>query len=98
VSRTREIGIRAALGAERKALRRMVIADAMRPVLAGLALGTAALVGGQQTLASWVYGVTPEPAALAAAAVGLLGIGALASAVPAWRASRVDPTEALRQD
>lgn len=95
-SRTREIGIRAALGAERSALRRMVIADAMRPVLVGTALGTAALVGGQRTLASWVYGVTPEPAVLAIAAAGLFGIAVLASAPPAWRASRVDPTEALR--
>ena len=98
VSRTREIGIRAALGAERGTLRRMVIADAMRPVLLGLAIGLGALVIGQQTLASWIYVVTPEPATLAATSLLLLAMGLLASASPAWRASRIDPMEALRRE
>jgi putative ABC transport system permease protein len=95
-SRTREIGLRAALGAERGALRRMVMADALTPVLGGLALGIAALVAGQGTLASWIYGVTPEPGALALSALALIAVAVVASAVPAWRASRIDPIEALR--
>ena len=74
----------------------MVIADALRPVLAGLALGTGALLAGQGALASWIYGVTPEPAALGLAALALLVVGVLASALPAWRASRIDPIESLR--
>jgi putative ABC transport system permease protein len=96
-SRTREIGIRAALGAERGALRRMVIGDAMRPVAGGLLLGTAALVAGQKTLASWIYGVTLEAAPLVATCLVLVCIGLVASVIPALRASRIRPTEALRQ-
>jgi putative ABC transport system permease protein len=96
-SRTREIGIRAALGAERGALRRMVVGDAMRPVVAGLVLGTAAILAGQKTLASWIYGVTPEPGALVLTCIVLLCVGLAASVIPALRASRIQPTEALRE-
>jgi putative ABC transport system permease protein len=98
LSRTREIGIRAALGAERGSLRTMVIAEAMRPVVVGLVIGIAALLAGQKTLASWIYGVTPEPGTLVLTSAVLLAVGLVASAIPAWRASRIDPMEALRVD
>ena len=98
LSRTREIGIRAALGAERRTLRTMVVADAIRPVLLGLVIGIVALVAGPKTLASWIYGVTPEAGTLAVTSAVLLAVGLVASAIPAWRASRIDPMEALRLD
>lgn len=94
--RTREIGIRAALGAQASALRRMIVIDALRPVFGGLLLGTFALVLGQQTLASWVYGVRPETAPIVLTASVLATAALLAAAVPAWRASRIDPLTALR--
>lgn len=97
-SRTREIGLRAALGAERGALRRMVVVDALKPVVAGLVIGIVLIVVGRQSLASWIYGVTPEAAPLALTVVVLLAVALLATVVPAWRASRIDPMVALRTD
>jgi putative ABC transport system permease protein len=95
-SRRREIGIRAALGAGRAALRRMVVLDAIRPVALGLVAGLALILAGHRVLANWLYGITPEPTALLATGSILLAVGLLASALPAWRASRIDPAEALR--
>jgi hypothetical protein len=95
-TRTREIGVRAALGASRASLARMVVADAMRPVCAGVAIGIGLVLAGAKTLASWVFGISPEPAALAATTALLIAVGIIASLLPARRASKVDPIEALR--
>lgn len=97
-SRTREMGIRAALGARRGVLRRLVVFDAMRPLLAGIVIGLGLLVGGRATLASWLYGVTPEPLPLVLTTVAVILVGLLASGIPAWRASRIEPLEALRRE
>lgn len=95
-TRTREIGVRAALGASRASLARMVVADALRPVLAGVAVGIGLVLAGAKTLASWVFGISPEPAALAATTALLIAVGIIASLLPARRASKVDPIAALR--
>ena len=96
-TRTREIGVRAALGATRGTLARMVVADAMRPVGAGVVLGIALVLGGSKTLAAWIFGVQPEPVALALATALLVAVGIAASLLPARRASRIDPITALRR-
>jgi predicted permease len=95
--RTRELGVRIALGADAGAVRRMVLASALLPVVAGLGLGMILAAFGSRVLASMVFGITVTDAAtfLAVPAVLLLA-AALASLVPAWRATRVDPLVALR--
>lgn len=94
-----EIGIRLALGAHAGAIRRMVFANGMRPVIAGLGLG---LVGGLvvlRMLGGLLFDVRPAgPAALAGAAGLLLVTGAVACVVPAWRASHLDTAGALRAE
>lgn len=94
-----EIGIRLALGARAATIRRMVFSNGMRPVVAGLALG---LVGGLavlRLLSGLLFEVRPaDPAALAGAAGLLLATGAVACAVPAWRASRLDTARSLRAE
>ena len=95
-ARTREIGVRAALGATRGHLARMVVADALRPVAAGVMLGLALVLGGSRILASWMFGIVPEPAALALTTLLLVAVGVAASLLPARRAAGVDPIAALR--
>jgi putative ABC transport system permease protein len=97
-ARTREIGIRAALGARAPVLGRMIVFDALRPVCSGLLFGALTLVLGRQVLASWVYGVRPEAAPIALTASALAAVALLAAALPAWRASRIDPLRALRME
>jgi predicted permease len=95
-ARTREIGLRAALGATRGALARMVVGDAMLPVAAGAAIGLIAMTLGSNTLASWVFGAKPEPMLLVGVTAALMTIALPASMLPARRASRIDPLDALR--
>ncbi len=95
--RTREIGIRMALGAERRDLVRMVVSQGMRPALIGLAVGIVASLALGRLLASLVFGVSPTDIPTFAAASAVLAAVALAAcAIPAWRASRVHPTRALQ--
>jgi predicted permease len=96
--RTREIGVRLALGARASRVRRMVVAQAMLPVALGIGAGILALVLGEQLVASWVFGVALAPAAIGFVAAVLGAVGLCASALPAWRASRLNPVAALRGD
>jgi putative ABC transport system permease protein len=99
VQRTRELGIRAALGAQRGALVRLVVASGIGTAAVGAALGVAGAVGAGKFIASLLYQVSPrDPASLAEAAVVLLFVAAVASYLPARRAARVDPMTALRTD
>ena len=95
--RTREIGLRMALGADAARLRAMVLGQVGRIALAGGALGLAAALGLAGVLQSALYEVEGMPPAVVAAAMSVLAAVALAAGlVPAHRAARVDPMEALR--
>ncbi len=96
--RVREVGIRMALGAQAMSVERLILAQGMRPVFVGLALGLLISLGAMRALASLLYGVSPtDPPTLATVASVLLAAAALAGYLPARRASRIDPMAALRQ-
>ena len=97
--RVREIGIRMALGANREGVIRMVLADALRPTLAGIVLGLAGAVAMRRVMASLIFGVSPgDPVTFAAVATLLLLVAVTASALPAYRATQVDPVNTLRDE
>ncbi len=97
--RTREIGVRMALGAARGDVLRLVLAQGMGLVGVGLLLGLAASAGLTRSLESLLFGVTAtDPATYAAISGLLLAVAWLAVAVPAWRAIRVEPVTALRHE
>jgi ABC-type antimicrobial peptide transport system permease subunit len=97
--RTNEIGVRMALGAARGRVLRQVVGDAIRLVAAGVAIGVPAAWAASRLVSSMLFGLTPTDPATFAGASAVLGSSAvLASVVPAWRAARVDPMTALRQD
>jgi putative ABC transport system permease protein len=97
--RTREIGIRVAIGARRLDVVRMVLGNGLGLALIGIAGGMALAFGITRLLRGLLHGVTPaDPATFAAVAALLTLVSVLASAVPAWRASRVDPVIALRSE
>jgi predicted permease len=97
--RTREMGIRAALGAEQGQLKRMFVMNGLLLTLVGIVLGMAGALGVTQLLGSLLYGVRPlDPATYGAGALVLVAAAMLASYVPARRAARVDPLLALRYE
>jgi predicted permease len=97
--RTREIGIRMALGAERGAVLRMVLRDVAAMAVAGIVVGIALSLGLGRYVESQLYGVPPRDLLTLAAAASVLAAVALASGwLPAQRASRVNPVRALRQE
>ena len=97
--RTREIGIRAALGARPSDLLRMIVGQGMAMALTGLILGVAGALALTQLLRSFLYGVTPRDApTFVIAALLLAGFALLANLIPALRAARLDPAAALRQE
>jgi predicted permease len=97
--RRNEIGIRMALGADRRDVVRMVMREAGVLLAAGVIVGTMLAVAAARTAAALLFGLRPgDPATLAAAAAGLGTIAMLASYLPALRASRLAPTEALREE
>jgi putative ABC transport system permease protein len=88
-----------ALGAERGQVLRLMLGDGLRPALYGLVLGLAASAGAVRLIQSMLYGTRPlDPAIFASVAATLLVVAALACLVPAWRASRIDPMQALRTE
>jgi predicted lysophospholipase L1 biosynthesis ABC-type transport system permease subunit len=97
--RTRELGLRAALGAPRGALRRAVIARGLRPVAAGTALGVAGAFALSRVLRGLLYEVSATDAAtFVGVPVLLTAVAVLACYLPARRAARADPMVALRQE
>ena len=95
--RTREIGIRTALGARTVDVLRLVVVEGMTPALIGICAGTVAALGSARILKRLVFGISASDPLTLAAVAGTLAIVALfASLVPAYRASRVDPLAALR--
>jgi ABC-type antimicrobial peptide transport system permease subunit len=97
--RTRELGIRMALGAQRLNLLALVIGQGMRPALAGLACGVAAALALTRFLASQLYEVSPtDPRTLVGVSVVIALVALLACWLPARRVARLDPTAALKAD
>lgn len=97
--RTREIGVRMALGATPGDVRRAVLASGVPMVLGGLAVGLALALAAGRLAAGVLYGVSGwDPASLAGAAVLIAATALGAAWLPAWRAARLDPLTALRQD
>jgi putative ABC transport system permease protein len=97
--RTTEIGIRVALGAKREHVMRRMLLDGMRPAAFGLVVGLAASLEAGQLMRDLLYEIKPlDPAVYAAVAATLLAVAAFACIVPAWRASRLDPMQALRAE
>ena len=97
--RTREIGVRMALGATASAVRRMVVSQGARVVLIGAVVGVLAALASTRFLETLLYEVDAvNPVVFVGMATMMIGIGMLASYVPARRASNVDPIESLRND
>ena len=97
--RTREMGIRIALGASRERVLGMVLGNAMRVAVIGVVVGLISAIILSRTLASLLFDLSPtDPITYAAVGVGLSLVALLASYLPAWRATRVDPVVALRAE
>jgi putative ABC transport system permease protein len=97
--RTHEIGIRMALGAKRKEVLRLVVRQGMVLAMSGVALGTAGALVLTRFLSSMLYAVgVNDPITLFSVAGLLSGVAALASFIPAWRAAKIDPMQALRHE
>ena len=97
--RTREIGVRMALGATARTVRRMVVSQGTRVVIVGVVIGVAVALATTRWLDALLFGVKPvDPIVFAAVSLLMLAVGTVASYVPARRASNVNPIESLRGD
>jgi predicted lysophospholipase L1 biosynthesis ABC-type transport system permease subunit len=96
---SREIGIRTALGARQADVLRLVILESMAPTLVGIAAGAIAALVSAKAMQTLVFGIRPsDPLTMAGAGVTLALVALTASAIPAYRALRLDPVKALRTD
>jgi ABC-type antimicrobial peptide transport system permease subunit len=97
--RTREFGLRVALGARPRQIESLVLGESLRMAAIGVPIGLAALAGAAQLAGSMLLGVTPlDPLAYVLSAVAVVGLALAAAWLPARRATRVDPMEALRAE
>ncbi|HTR77153.1 MAG TPA: ABC transporter permease [Gemmatimonadaceae bacterium] len=97
--RTRELGIRIALGATHDRVVRLIITQGLTLAIGGIAAGLVAAMGLTRLMTSLLFGVEPgDPVTFAIASITLLGVAVVASAIPAARASRLDPVVAMRSD
>jgi ABC-type antimicrobial peptide transport system permease subunit len=95
--RTREIGVRVALGAERGEITSMILREGARPVVAGVAIGLAGAWYATKLLQQMLWVEATDLLSFTLLPVTLLGVGMLASWIPAMRATRITPMEALRE-
>jgi putative ABC transport system permease protein len=97
--RDREIGIRMALGAPSTGVLRMVVIDGLKPTLAGVALGLVLAAALVRLIDALLFGVSPhDPGTFALVAAIVVGVGLMATLIPAYRATRVDPIVTLRSE
>jgi putative ABC transport system permease protein len=97
--RTREIGIRMALGARRQDVLRMVVGNALRLVSIGVGLGHLLAAGLSRLLRGMLFGVSAfDPLAYVGLSLVVALVALISSSLPAWRAARVDPNVALRAE
>lgn len=97
--RVREIGIRVALGASHSDVLKMIVTDGMKPILLGVTIGLAAALVLGRVVSSLIYGVrATDPLTLGTVTVLLVAVGVLATAIPAYRATRVEPIRTLRDE
>jgi putative ABC transport system permease protein len=97
--RRREIGVRMALGADRRDVLRLVLGRALRIVASGLIVGVAGAAGLTRVLRTFLFGVTPtDPIAFTVVTLLLMAVGLMAAWLPARRATRIDPCAALRAE
>ena len=98
VQQRREIGIRLALGAKPAEVLRRVMAQGLKPATAGLAAGLLATLALTRLMGAWLFEVRPnDPLTLGAVAGGIIAVAAMACLGPAYRATRLDPVETLRE-
>jgi ABC-type antimicrobial peptide transport system permease subunit len=99
VRRTKEIGIRMALGAERRGIVWMVMRETILLVLAGIAIGLPAAMGAARLISTQLFGLGPaDPFSLIVSALVLVGVASIAGFLPAMKASKVNPLTALRYE
>ena len=98
-SRRNEIGVRLALGAARNRVVSMVLSEVGRLTIIGIAIGAGVALASTRVLETFLFGVTAtDPVTLVLSALALATVAFAAGAVPAWRASRLDPMVALREE
>jgi len=99
VRRRNEIGIRMALGADRRRVLTLIMREAAILLAIGLGIGAGLSLASTRAAASLLFGLKPhDPATMAMAAISLAVVAAAASYLPAFRAARIPPTEALREE
>jgi putative ABC transport system permease protein len=97
--RTQEIGVRMAIGAQRRDVLRLIVGQGMRLVLGGMLIGIAGAVAMAKLLANFLYGITAaDPATFVTTFVALAAVALIACGIPARRATKIDPLVALRYE